>query len=245
MTQQAFAYPFMYWVGMQTPADADAAAVEEFSKFYSTIHLPEVLANNPGFVRGTRYELLQQDPRGDFGPRWLAVYEMDGEAAARTYAARNDGPPEGRPKYTPGPALWSQAQSTWRMIWHQVASSGTASEPPYSIFMVGMNVPPDTNEVELAAFNTFYTHTHVPEVMERGNYARGTRFELHRAFRHPEPGCPRFCAIYEGDAAATQANQQRRSQRNPQPGERPLSSGPPAWEKHDTLWRLVYRRVEL
>ena len=25
----------------------------------------------------------------------------------------------------------------------------------------------------------------------------------------------------------------------------PLSSGPPTWEKHDTLWRLVYRRIEL
>ena len=51
--------------------------------------------------------------------------------------------------------------------------------------------------------------------MARGGYARGTRFELHREFRHPQPGCPRFCAIYEADAAATQANQQRRS--NPLP----------------------------
>ena len=28
-------------------------------------------------------------------------------------------------------------------------------------------------------------------------------------------------------------------------GDHPLFSGPPTWEKHDTLWRLVYRRVEL
>jgi len=148
--QQAFAYPFMYWVGMNTPPDTDAAAVAEFSQFYSTIHVPEVVASNPGFVRGTRYELFQPDPRGDYGPRWLAVYEMDGEAAARTYAARNDGPPEGRPKYTPGPAVWQQTQSVWRMIWRHVSSSGTASQPPHSIFMVGMNVPPDTDEAELA-----------------------------------------------------------------------------------------------
>src|SRR5215510_13688744 len=59
------------------------------------MHVPEVVASNPGFVRGTRYELLQPDPRGDWGPRWLAVYEMDGEAAARTYAQRNDAPPAG------------------------------------------------------------------------------------------------------------------------------------------------------
>ena len=75
--------------------------------------------------------------------------------------------------------------------------------------------------------------------------ARGTRFELYREFRHPQPGCPRFCAIYEADEAATQANQQRRSQPTPQSGDSPLSSGPPTWEKHDTLWRLVYRRVDL
>jgi hypothetical protein len=73
MMQQAFAYPFMYWVGMHTPPDMDAAAVAEFSQFYSTTHVPEVVASNPGFVRGTRYELLQPDPRGDWGPRWLAV----------------------------------------------------------------------------------------------------------------------------------------------------------------------------
>jgi hypothetical protein len=79
--QQAFAYPFMYWVGMNTPPDTDPAAVAEFSQFYSTVHVPEVVASNPGFVRGTRYEILQPDPRGDYGPRWLAVYDMDGEAA--------------------------------------------------------------------------------------------------------------------------------------------------------------------
>jgi hypothetical protein len=68
MMQQAFAYPFMYWVGMNTPPDTDSTAVAEFSQFYSTIHVPEVVASNPGFVRGTRYELLQPDPRGDYGP---------------------------------------------------------------------------------------------------------------------------------------------------------------------------------
>ncbi len=44
MMQQAFAYPFMYWVGMHTPPDTDPAAVAEFSQFYSTIHVPEVVA---------------------------------------------------------------------------------------------------------------------------------------------------------------------------------------------------------
>ncbi len=245
MMAEAFSYPFMYWVGMNTAPDTDAAALAAFNAFYSKIHLPEVVASNPGFVRGSRYELLHPDPRGDFGPRWLAVYEMDGEAAARTYAQRNDGPPEGRPTYTPGPAAWQQTQGMWRIIWRRIASCGTTSQPPHSIFMVGMNVPPDTDAAGLAEFNAFYTNIHVPEVMAHSGYSRGTRFELDRAFRHPQPGCPRFCAIYEADEATIEASQQRRDNPNPQPGRRPLSLGPPTWEKHDTLWRLVYRRIEL
>ena len=243
MMAEAFSNPFMYWVGMNTAPNTDAAGLAEFDAFYSKTHVPEVLSSNPGFVRGWRYELLHPDPRGDFGPRWLAVYEMDGEAAARTYAQRNDGPPEGRPTYTPGSAVWQQTQGMWRMIWRRISSCGTASQPPHSIFMVGMNVPPDTDAAGLAEFDAFYTNIHVPEVMAHRGYYRGTRFELHRAFRHPQPGCPRFCAIYEADEATTAASQQGRN--NPAPGRSPLSSGPPTWEKHDTLWRLVYRRIEL
>ena len=240
---EAFSYPYMYWVGMNTAPDTDEATLAAFNTFYSNTHLPEVLAHNPGFVRGSRYELLAPDPRGDFGPRWLAVYEMDGEAAAHAYAQRNDGSPEGRPTYTPGPEAWQKSQMMWRMIWQHMSSCGSARELPYSIFMVGMNVPPDTDDAGLAEFNAFYTDIHVPEVMAHRGYHRGTRFECYRAFRHPQPGCPRFCAIYEADQAATEADQKARA--NPQPGPSPLSSGPPTWEKHDTLWRLVYRRIEL
>ena len=171
MMAEAFSYPFMYWVGMNTAPNTDAAALAEFNAFYSKTHSPEVVASNPGFVRGSRYELLQPDPRGDFGPRWLAVYEMDGEAAARTYAQRNDGPPEGRPTYTPGPAAWQQTQGMWRMIWRRITSCGTASQPPHSIYMVGMNVPPDTDAAGLAEFNAFYTNIHVPEVMAHRGYS--------------------------------------------------------------------------
>src|SRR5688500_969441 len=98
---------FMYWVGMDAPRESSAEDVASFSDFYSKVHMKEVVAANPGFVRATRYELAEQDVRGEFGPRFLAVYEMEDEAAARGYIARNDGPAEGRPKYTPVPASWS------------------------------------------------------------------------------------------------------------------------------------------
>jgi hypothetical protein len=216
-----------------------ASEKEELSDFYSRVHAREVVAANPGFVGTARYELLDPDPRGGVhaGPPWLAVYELENEAAAATYAQRNDGPAGNRPTYSTWPASRKYTNTVWRMLWTNLATCGSATGLPESIFMVGMNVPADTDAAGLGEFNTFYTNTHVPEVMAYGGYARGTRYELHRAFAHPEPGSPRFCAIYEADAAATEQRNERRSNRAP------LSSGPPTWEKHDTLWRLVYKRL--
>jgi hypothetical protein len=216
-----------------------ASEKAELSDFYSRVHPREVVAANPGFVGVTRYELLDPDPRGGVhaGPRWLAVYELENEAAAATYARRNDGPAENRPAYSTWPASRKYTSTVWRMLWTNLATCGSATGLPESIFMVGMNVPSDTNAAGLAEFNAFYTNTHVPEVMAYGGYARGTRYELHRTFAHPEPGSPRFCAIYEADATATEQRNERRANRAP------LSSGPPTWEKHDTLWRLVYKRL--
>jgi hypothetical protein len=107
------------------------------------------------------------------------------------------------------------------------------------VYLVGMNVPAETDASSLAEFNAFYTQVHVPEVMAAGGYTRGTRWELYREFAHPAPGAPRFCAIYEADSAATDERDARRAAR------RPFASGPPAWEQRDTVWRLVYRRIPL
>src|SRR5260370_11523498 len=187
----------------------------------------------------SRYELLDPDPGGGVhcGPRWLAMYEMTDEAAAQQYIKDNARPWLHRQKYSAWPAARKRAKTVWRMLWRQISVTGSTDQPPESIFMVGMNVPADTAADGLAEFNAFYTGTHVPEVMAYGGYARATRFELYREFAHPAPGCPRFCAIYEADAAATEAREARRAARAP------LSSGPPTWEQHDTIWRLVYRRI--
>jgi hypothetical protein len=162
---------------------------------------------------------------------------MTDEAAALRYITDNERPWLHRQRYSPWPSARKRAKTVWRMIWRQISTSGSTNQAPESIFVVGMNVPADTDAESLADFNAFYSDTHVPEVMAYGGYTRGTRFELYREFAHPAPGCPRFCAIYEADTAATEARAQRRSARGT------LSSGPPTWEKHDTVWRLVYRRI--
>ena len=234
-----FAHPFMYWVGMDTDPRTSPEALADFNRFYSTTHTGEVLAAHPGFVTASRYELLDPDPRGGLhcGPRWLAVYEMTDEAAALQYIKDNERPWLHRKRYSPWPPARKRAKTLWRMIWRQISTSGSTDQAPASIFMVGMNVPAETDAAGLSEFNAFYTGIHVPEVMAYGGYSRGTRFELYREFAHPAPGCPRFCAIYEADAAATHARETRRTARGP------LSPGPPVWEQHDTQWRLVYRRI--
>lgn len=231
----------MYWVGMNTQPDTSDAALAEFNDFYTNVHMREVVHANPGFFRATRYELHDPDPRGELGPRWLVIYEMNSMQAAETYIARNDGPPEGRPRYTPGPSAWQTYQPWWRMIWRRmVPEHGElgAGGAPY-LYFVAMNVPPDTDAQGLHDFNEFYTHIHVPEVVDISRFRSGTRFELLRAFQHPDPGCPRFLAVYEADDASIE----RRKERAEHPERFTLSSGPPAWEAHDTLWRLTYRRI--
>lgn len=235
--------PFMYWVGMNTPPDVTAQELADFNDFYSNTHVPEVLANNPGFIRATRYELLEQDARGDFGPRWLVMYEMDSARAADLYIQRNDGPPEGRPVYSPGPVAWQRYEGWWRLIWHRLvpeAGELGAGGAPY-IFMVGMDVPEGTTEQGLQEFNDFYTTIHVPEVVAANRFLSGIRYELHRDFRHPEPGAPSFLAVYEANDESLATRAERAA--NPASAT-PLSSGPQTWEDHITAWRLVYRRID-
>jgi hypothetical protein len=229
----------MYWVGMDTDPRTTAEALAEFNRFYSATHVHEVIDAHPGFVSVSRYELLDPDPRGGLhsGPRWLAAYEMQDEASALRYLEDDKRPWLHRKRYSPWPPARRRAKTTWRMLWRQISVTGSANQPPESIYIVGMNVPADADARGLAEFNSFYTQTHVPEVLAYGGYSRGTRYELYRAFAHPAPGCPRFCAVYEADAAATESREARRAARGT------LSSGPPAWEQHDTLWRLVYRLI--
>src|SRR5919199_1176945 len=137
-----FTHPFMYWVGMDTDPRTTAEALAEFNRFYSTTHVYEVLAAHPGFVSVSRYELLDQDPRGGLhcGPRWLAVYEMANEGAAEQYVKDNARPWLHRQRYSPWPPARKRARTVWRMIWRQRSSPEV---PPESLLLVGLNDLPE------------------------------------------------------------------------------------------------------
>jgi hypothetical protein len=193
---QVFANPFLYWVGMDTDPRTTPDALAEFNRFYSTTHVHEVLAAHPGFVSVSRFELIEQDPRASehLGPRWLASYEAQDEAAALQYIKDNERPWLHRRKYSPWPPARRKAKTIWRMLWRQTSAPESSAHTPETFLLLGTNAP-------VADFGGLYTS-----------------LELYRAFAHPEPGCPRFCAI-----AAPPA----------------LSGG----EQVDSVWRLVYQRI--
>lgn len=60
---------YLYRIGLDTPADADDSIVAEFDEFYTRVHMPDALAENPGFTLGHRYELSVPDDRGLRAPR--------------------------------------------------------------------------------------------------------------------------------------------------------------------------------
>jgi hypothetical protein len=194
---QVFAQPFMYWVGMDTDPRTTPEALAEFNRFYSTTHVHEVLAAHPGFVSVSRYELVEADPRGgeQRGPRWLAMYAAQDEAAVLQYIKDNERPWLHRRKYSPWPSARRKAKTVWRMLWREVSAASSTDAEPESILIVGTNDAADGEAV-----------------------GRLAELELYRAFAHPEPGCPRFCAI--SDAAT-------------------------ARETGDAVWRLIYRRIPL
>jgi hypothetical protein len=235
---------YTYWVGMDIPADTSAADVAAFNDFYSNVHKPEVLAGNPGFLRGRRYELAQDDTRGPRGPRFIAAYDIESKEAAQLYISRNDGPASGRPVYSDGPAAWQQRDTKWRLLWQHVLNNPAAAQvsaSPY-MYLVGMNEAAGSGEAELAQFNEFYNTIHVPEVLAGYGFVSGARYKNMRTFLHPEPGAPNFLAMYgiKDEAAATSFMKDRLSA---DPGGNSFSAGPPPWQNRDTKWRLTYRLV--
>jgi hypothetical protein len=170
------AHPFAYWVGMDTDVRTTHEALAEFNHFYSTTHVHEVVAAHPGFVRATRYELVEPDPRGiaHTGPRWLAIYDMADEAAAVRYIKDNQRPWLHRQRYSPWPSARRRAKTVWRMIWRRTSAGGAIDPLADSLLIVG------TKE---AASGAYVAH-----------------FELYREFAHPPPGCPRYCAILNAEA---------------------------------------------
>ena len=170
---------------MDTDPRTTPQALAEFNQFYSTTHVGEVVAAHPGFVGGSRYELVDAPPpaAGQGGPRWLAVYGMADEAAAQQYLKDNERPWLHRRKYSPWPPARKRAKTIWRMLWQRTASAGSLTAP-----------------AEL--FLLLRTHQQTKLLLPAG-FARTTGLALYRGFAPAESEAPRFCRVHETHTDST------------------------------------------
>jgi hypothetical protein len=100
----------IYLLGVDPPPDATDDDLADFNSFYTDVHLPEV-AKRRHALRAERYELVEEaKPPYRGAPRFLAVYEVDEQAASNR---RHVGPP-----YTSGPEVWQQHKTPWR-LWYR------------------------------------------------------------------------------------------------------------------------------
>lgn len=119
-TAPAGVAPFaIYLLGVNPPPDATDQDLVVFNDFYTDVHLPEV-ADRRGALRAARYELVEAvRPPYQGAPRFLAVYEVDEEAAANR---RHSGPP-----YAKGPEVWQRHKTPWRLWYRRLDPGGVTS----------------------------------------------------------------------------------------------------------------------
>jgi hypothetical protein len=109
----------IYLLGVNPPVDATETELDVFNDFYTNVHLPEV-AERRHALRATRFELIEEiRPPYKGTPRFLAVYEVDEEAAANR---RHVGPP-----YAVGPEVWQRHTTPWRLWYRLLVAENEAS----------------------------------------------------------------------------------------------------------------------
>jgi hypothetical protein len=117
-TGPATIFPYaIYLLGVNPPADATDHDLRIFNDFYTEVHLPEV-AERRHALRAERYELVRAvKPPYKGAPQYLAVYEVDEEAASNR---RHVGPP-----YATGPEVWQRHKTPWRLWYRRLAPAGS------------------------------------------------------------------------------------------------------------------------
>lgn len=197
------------WTGwdVRGGARADPRAVQQFEDSAPTFPSAE-----------NRYQLLAVAGRGFRPPGFLVSRTVD-DSERTAPREQTD---------------FSGLRESWSTRYRLITETHAAVEPPFAIYLLGVNPPPDISPSDLEIFNAFYTDVHLVEVAERRRALRALRYELVDEVRAPYGGAPRFLAVYEVDETSAS----RRRHEGP-----PYSSGPDVWQRHTTPWRLWFRRL--
>lgn len=107
-------------IGMDPAPGSDAAALAEFDRFYSTVHVPEIMSSTP-FDSAARYERAPEfHARPVNSPRFCAVYEGGADKTAQLEAIRTQRAATAAPRSS-GPAAWAGRDTKWRLTYRRVA----------------------------------------------------------------------------------------------------------------------------
>jgi hypothetical protein len=222
---------FIVMTGLNTtPRDLPAEVAMRLNDSWAQIHTPDVTEANPGFVRGSRFQLVTEYAPGDTAPTWAVVYDVTVEESIKAYIERDAGPREAYPALR----YWTDVHRfpfVWRTMWERVAGeSGQlgAAAAPYLHF-VAQRVPAGADERQLV---DYFTETHAPWVLANTGCTRATLYRLYHELMHPEPGAPEFLAAYEGAEPLTAYL-----------GGGGAGADPLALPDAVTAWNILYRRI--
>jgi hypothetical protein len=237
-----FAEPYLQMTCIDPAPGADPAVLAEFTKYYTQVHTPDVVRNNPGIRRAYRYELAVPDPSGAFGPKWLSIYEWENRHGAQVFVVRGEAPGGSwRPDYLPEPPIWSaigRGPRQWgRLMCNRLAESGPPGSPPAAILMEGFDPPAGLGDAEFQAFQMNVVATHGLKINDQQAYSRVTKYALEELGTKPVPANdkPHFLAIYEADAATAAAFDGKLLP--------PAEPANPDLRRRRIAWRHVYRRI--
>lgn len=224
------------------PATADPELLERFSRYYTEVHSPDIVRNNPGIQRAYRYQIESVDPAGEPGPRFLAIYEWQNRHAAQVFVVRGEAPTGSwRSDYLPEPRAWSdvgRGPVRWgRLMCNRLGESGPPQLAPHSIVMVGLTPPADSSASELEEFHEHFVSSFPLTGPQGVSYTRSTKYQLeHLGFQPPQGAQPKYLEVYELSSDAVEAL-----------GGLPASPiderGPEIWQRRQIQWRLRYRRI--
>lgn len=238
-----FAEPYLQMTTIDPAPETPAEVLADFSRYYTEVHTPDVVRNNPGIRRAYRYELSIPDPNGAFGVKWLSVYEWEHRHGAQVFVVRGEAPGGSwRPDYLPEPPIWSaigRGPKQWgRLMCNRLAESGAPQSPPAAILMEGFDAAQGASPADAAALRDYFTANHPLAAANGKSFSRVTKYELEELGTKPVPpnDKPQYLAVYEIDEATLASF----GGKVVAPAEQP---GPAPWQSRRVAWRHVYRRI--
>ncbi|MDE1996493.1 MAG: hypothetical protein KGI75_28600 [Rhizobiaceae bacterium] len=238
-----FAEPYLQMTCIDPAGDTDPAVLAEFSRYYTEVHTPDVVRNNPGIRRAYRYELSVTDANGGFGPKWLSIYEWSTRHGAQVFVVRAEDPAGSwRPDYLPEPPIWmgvGRGPQQWgRLMCNKLAESGPSKGPPVSIVLEGIDPPAGASAADEAAFREFYCSDTSLDAGDGLRYSRVIKYEFEELGTKPAATTdrPRYLSVYEADAETTAAFASAAAIS-------PSVSGPAVWQQRRIAWKHLYRRI--